>query len=287
VHHCHRTRIAAHSALESHCGNPGNHFLLGAEPAQHNPCGLFAHGALQAGRIVAGQTKRKNMEAPMQKLILIAAAMVLISTTVSAQVEQFDGPYGLKALVADRNGKKIFAWKIPHTNAKLLFVGAIYDGNEDLTFRFSRKLLGPHRLATDVAGITTHVQDGKKLYIFFDPGCDTCQLLYKKLNQEPAGCTIVWAPLPIIKTASGIETGTQWLRSAMPEAAQRLGIGDDRYQNIKKKNYDFIRWLKGTREPLSVPMFVWEQNGELQLKMGDEMAGGKLEALIDTLKESK
>jgi hypothetical protein len=275
--------------VESRAGRHGGHLFLGHQPKKHHLGRLFAHGQVQAGRTAAHQNERPYMEATMQRLILVTLVMQICGMIflAHADVKEYDGPYGMKALVIERNGEKLLAWKIPSADAKLLFLGSVYDGNENLSWTYSRKLLGVERLETEAVGVVTHGhKGGKKLYIFFDPACDTCRILYEKFKTEPPGCPLVWVPISIIDDSSADQLGTQWLITAMPEAADRFNLFDSRkFKEIKKGNYQLVKWLRAADEPLSVPTFAWvDENDQVQLWAGDEMTAEKLEKVINYLK---
>lgn len=232
------------------------------------------------------------MEATMQRLILFTLFLVVVGMVIATHAEllEHDGPYGLKALVIDRNGEKVLAWKLPHSSAKLLFVGSIFDGKEDLSRTYSRKLLGVSRLKNQVTAIETNTgQTGGRLYIFFDPACESCQMLFEKFRQEPPqNCTLLWVPLSI---SSGDENSQalQWLATQMPEAAQRLQLTDRlQYNAIAEKNTRILRWLKATDDPISVPAFAWvDAQNNLQVKSGDELTDGRLDSVLGYLKGVK
>jgi hypothetical protein len=228
------------------------------------------------------------MEAKMQRIIVVLFLTLTAMVAVTfADVKEFDGPYGMKALVVDRNGEKIFAWKIPSANAKLLFVGSIYDGNENLSLKYQRRLMGIERLEAEAVGLETNPdQKGKKLYIFFDPSCDSCQLLHQIFQKDPPGCKLVWVPVSVVNDAGAVKQGNKWLMSAMPEAVERFSMDEkDIFNAIKNSNYHLISWLRGTDETIAVPTFAWvDENRDLHVKLGDEMTGDMLEEIIQSLK---
>lgn len=228
----------------------------------------------------------------MQRLILIMLVSLLTGmvAVTYADVKEFDGPYGLKALVIDRNAEKMLAWKIPSTESKLLFVGSIYDGNENLSLKYKRRLLGISRLEEDAVGVESEPQQtGNKLYVFFDPSCDSCRLLHEMFKQDPPGCRVVWIPVSVVNDPSADQAGNQWLMTTMPEAVERFSMDEkDIFRAIKNSNYQLIKWLRGTDEAIAVPAFVWvDRNQDLQVKLGDEMTGDMLEKVITYLKGKK
>lgn len=269
----------SHIALEGCPGNTGGCLLLVADSPQYYIAGIFTNASIHSIRNGMRSYKPPDLEAQMQKLSLIIAVVVMVaSANVRADVQEHDGPYGLKAVIVERYGEKLLAWKLPNKDAKLLFIGTIYDGRENLSQTYERKLLGINRLTTEAVGIKTNEKSGQPLYIFFDPVCETCTMLFKKFEQEPPPCPLLWVPINLSNDAYNIKKRTQWLVSSTSNAANLTD-----YVGITKKNYDLLKWLRGGGA-ITVPTFVWvDKDGDLQVKASEEMTNGRLEQVIDSL----
>ncbi len=227
----------------------------------------------------------------MQKLTAIIILIIMAGAAgAGADVTQHEGPYGLTALVVEHNGEKMIAWKVPSTDAKLLFIGSIFDGKEDLSWTYSRKLLGKEKLETEITAIETNKTDAGKLYIFFDPACSTCVMLFEKFKQQPPACTLVWVPLTISDDDQANQQGAQWLMNAAPEAGTCFSIAGDmaQYKQLTRNNYHLLQWLKGNDDPISVPTFVWSNSDKtLQIKKANELTNGRLDQVITELGKAK
>ena len=71
----------------------------------------------------------------MQNLKMVLTVLTLIAALgryAHAEVKEYQGPYGLTALVIEHGKDEILAWKLPHQSQKLLFMGTIYDGQDNL-----------------------------------------------------------------------------------------------------------------------------------------------------------
>ncbi len=232
----------------------------------------------------------------LKSVIFTVLLMSLATVTMAADVEQHDGPYGLTALVIEREGRKMLAWKLPNDQAQLLFLGSIYDGEQDITWKYARKLLGPNRLKTDASGIRMGNGKAEPLWIFYDPSCETCKLLYEKISSQPfPDSVLVWVPITLEDDESANHQGAQWVMSAMPEARRKWSLFDTlttdekamgmmTYQDVVKYNYQLLKWLKGKRESeISVPTFAWINANGVQIE--NNMKQGRLEEVIKALKK--
>jgi hypothetical protein len=239
------------------------------------------------------------MEATMQRVLIMILSMILLTAgAINADVEQYKGPYGLTALIIERDGRKLLAWKLPHQSAKLLFLGSIYDGNEDLTWKYGIKYLGASRLKNDAMGIEQRTGDpGRSLYIFFDPTCESCKLLYERLQSEPIqDACLIWVPICLGDDEFANEQGAQWLMTSMPQfktkwalfnqpSSKEKQMGQVTYEQVTQSNYSLLRWLKGNDDTVSVPCFAWVDESGVQMRSGNEMADG-FEDVLNYLKEA-
>lgn len=226
----------------------------------------------------------------MQRILIAAIAAVLMASQAYAEVEvqQHQGPYGLTALIIERDGRKYLGWKLPHQEAKLIFLGSIYDGKQDLTWKYGLKYLGQSRLKTDARGIERRTGNpGRPLYVFFDPNCDSCRMLYEKLEAQPIEDShLIWVPICLDGEAFAKDQGIQWIMDAMPEARQKFELYDSTsgaYDQVTAENYQLLRWLKGGDE-ISVPCFVWAGKEGVEVRSGQDMADGKFEQVLTFLK---
>lgn len=227
----------------------------------------------------------------MQNLKIVLTVLTLMAALgryAHAEVKEYQGPYGLTALVIEHGKDEILAWKLPHQSQKLLFMGTIYDGQDNLTWQYSRKLLGVNKLNRQTVFQETNSRIGqRRLFIFFDPNCPSCRMLFEKLRAEPPEkCTLAWVPISLNDTVNVEDL--HWLSMVLPEGENKFKLKNkSKYTKIGRQNFDVLKWLQGPNTTVSVPSFAWIEQDRLIVRSGSEMKDGQLDRLLRQMKEEK
>ena len=158
------------------------------------------------------------------KYVLIAGAMLAASTASAADypkpiqkavesgmkvVTEFATPSGLKGWVIQKNGQ----YSIVYTTAddKYLVTGVLIDSDgKNLNAEYAQQYVpkpdyeADYKELSGLASITEGAKsDTNMIYVFFDPNCIFCHLLWKAIQPyEHAGLQVRWMPVAFLKKDS-------------------------------------------------------------------------------------
>jgi len=158
------------------------------------------------------------------KTVLIAST-ILLATTASATdyprpiqkaveaglkvVTDFDTPSGLKGWVMQKNGQYSIVYTT--SDGKYLITGLLIDSDgNNLNAEYARQYVpkpdyeAVYKQLGRVASITEGAKnDTIMIYVFFDPNCVFCHMLWKAMQPyEQAGLQVRWIPVAFLKKDS-------------------------------------------------------------------------------------
>ncbi len=201
----------------------------------------------------------------------------------AGQCEDIPGPYGLTAVIITKNDNSMLAWKLPGEN-KLLFVGSIYDGKENLTWTYSMKYLGTQRLSKNAASIEKGIQKPGNLYVFIDPGCGECQKLYSILEKENVGVSYI--PISIYNETN-VKTAATWIKNKdiYYDGKKDVELTGEDLQKVEN-NTQLFRWMNLDKEELPTPFLAWTDGPNLKTFAG-LLTKEKLEEILRDITQRK
>lgn len=204
------------------------------------------------------------MEKKIKRLTAILFIFFMLSGVAGAK-EEIRGPYGLKAVIITRNDNTILAWKIPG-EAKLLFIGTIYDGQENLTLKYSKRYLGARRISQNTFYIEKGIEKPGILYVFIDPGCSECFKIYNVLKNKDINVRFV--PVSIDNKAN-FKTAATWIKTNQLYNTSNvdLELTSEDLSKLKENN-QLYRWLNLDRNNLPTPLIAWTQGRSVETFSG-------------------
>ena len=161
------------------------------------------------------------------------AVIQAIAATGAKVKSSFPAGSGLTGWLIEQGGHDVIAYST--ADGKRLLVGLLMDerGN-NLMQQHSEQFIPNTELSKQMDKVRSlsHVKQGsgkKQLYVFFDPLCKYCHLLYLALTPyTEKGVTVNWVPVSVISETESLAVGSGILGAADKQGALRavmLGKG--------------------------------------------------------------